>query len=417
MIRKLEIPFVIAMLAYSGAALWLLFGVDPRLGTEGNSAIGLPAQIGFHSIAAIFYVRNFKKVASGVLRTPWIIAVVLLAVCSTAWSQSPALTFRRSLILLATTLFGIYFGTRFPMREQVQILAWTILIVLAVSVCVAVAVPQYGLDTGPHFRNWRGLFHQKNMLARIAVLGICAFLAWRPFFRPLRYLAMVGAIVVLLMTGSATGLIVFLAILLAHQLFPLLRAPATTRVLLFILLLVMGAGFALLLLNNSDLLVTLVGRDVTLTGRTDLWRAVLVSIGKRPMLGYGFDGFWLGMQGESATVILAVRWVVVQAHNGFLELWLNLGATGLALFLSAYFVCLRNAVRFYLRGRDTVRAWPLLYLSFLFMYNLTEATEMEQNSIFMVLFASLAAALSTHLTRGKEEEPLVYESRACHVEA
>ena len=406
-----------AMLAFGSSALWLVIGVDPRISSTGNFTVALAAQIAFHAIASIFYLPHFKKIARGMLGTPWIMALVVFAICSTLWSQDPALTFRRSLILLATTVFGIYFGTRFPMREQVQILAWTILVVLVASVCVAIALPQYGVDTGPHFGNWRGLFHQKNMLARIAVLGICVFLAWRPAFRPMRYLAIVGAVAVLLMTRSATGLIVFLAIVLAHQLFQLLRAPAIMWLPVFIALFAAGAGLALVLLNNPEFAVSTMGRDVTLTGRTELWRAVLIAISKRPLFGYGFDGFWLGMQGESATLTVAVRWVAVQAHNGFLELWLNLGAIGLSLFLIPYFIGLRNAFRFYLAGRDAIRVWPLLYLSFMFLYNLTEATEMEQNSIFMVLFASVVASLAFHPAREREVNPPTFEFEACNVEA
>src|SRR5205823_2227130 len=213
-------------------------------------------------------------------------------------------------------------------------------------------MPAYGVDTGPHFGNWRGLFHQKNMLARMAVLGICAFLAWKPSFRPMRYWAIVFALVVLLMTRSATGLVTFLALLICFQLFRLMRSHATLWVPVFIVLLVAAAGIAVVLLNNPELAVAMMGRDVTLTGRTDLWDAVLVSISKRPVLGYGFDGFWLGMRGESATVIQSVRWSVVQAHNGFLELWLNIGALGLALFSMAYIISLRSAFRFHLACRD-----------------------------------------------------------------
>ena len=129
------------MLAYGCGAFSLLL-VGPiserqRLAPEGNTA-ALIAQIGFHVIAALFYVLHAKKLILGILKTPWLVALVLFAVCSTAWSQDPNLTFRRGLILIGTALFGLYFGSRFELNEQIQILAWTLFLVLLASTVLAI---------------------------------------------------------------------------------------------------------------------------------------------------------------------------------------------------------------------------------------------------------------------------------------
>jgi exopolysaccharide production protein ExoQ len=156
------------------------------------------------------------------------------------------------------------------------------------------------------------------------------------------------------------------------------------------------------LVTNSDAALTLLGRDSTLTGRTQLWHECMVSILKRPMLGYGFDAFWRGMIGESARVTLAVHWLVPTAHNGALQLWLDLGAVGLTLFVVAFAVYTAKSLRFYLSNESHLRAWPLAYLAFVFFYNFTEVTELEQNNIFTMLLAALAATVTL---RALEMEP------------
>ncbi len=158
------------------------------------------------------------------------------------------------------------------------------------------------------------------------------------------------------------------------------------------------------LVGNADLALAFLGRNATLTGRTELWHACLVSIMKRPLQGYGFDAFWLGMTGESALVDGSVHWLVPTAHNGALDLLLSLGAVGLGLFLFAYSVCLRKSFQFYVRHQSHLRAWPLAYLVFFLLYNITEVTEMEQNSIFMMLFAALAATVTMRAFQSQANE-------------
>ena len=170
------------------------------------------------------------------------------------------------------------------------------------------------------------------------------------------------------------------------------------------LVLTAGAASIIVLVTNPDIALTLLGRNSTLTGRTKLWHECLVSIMKRPLLGYGFDAFWHGMVGESARVILASHWLVPAAHNGALQLWLDLGGIGLGLFLVAYAVYARKSLRFYLTHEGHLRAWPLAYLAFIFFYNFTEVTELEQNNIFTMLMASLAVNVTLYTSETETDE-------------
>ena len=83
------------------------------------------------------------------------------------------------------------------------------------------------------------------------------------------------------------------------------------------------------------------------------------SIAKRPLLGYGYQAFWLGLEGESYRVILAVSWVLAQAQNGFLDVMLEMGMLGLVIVLLVFGFAFRDGVVCLLRSRDksTLGQW------------------------------------------------------------
>jgi exopolysaccharide production protein ExoQ len=390
MLTLFETVFVTAMLCFACGAFSVL--VDPyRQSVVDGSFEGRMMQVGFHLIASLLYLVHWKRILLSIRKAPWLIALSGFALCSSLWSQDPEVTLRRSLVLISTALFGYYFGTRFSLVRQVQIAAWALLLVLIASAILAVAKPSMGVEEGTLLGAWRGLLGQKNELARLSVLSMLVFFFWRPSYRPLRYLALAFSFAILIKTRSATGVVVFFVLLVGLSLIPLLRRRVHFKIPLAVLLITAGVVVSI---SNTDFVATLLGRESTLTGRTNIWSAAFVSVMNRPILGYGFNAFWLGVRGESARIVAAVHWLVLSAHDGPLELWLELGAVGLALFFFSWLIYLRKAFRFLEGSPSELGAWPLYFLVFLFLYNLTEVTVFEPNSIFTILFCAIAAIVS-----------------------
>ncbi len=89
-----------------------------------------------------------------------------------------------------------------------------------------------------------------------------------------------------------------------------------------------------------------IGKDPTLTGRTDIYLAVLESIFKHPLLGYGFGAFWVATNPEPFLIGLRIHWMTIgYAENGLLELWLELGTVGLGLVLIMFGKAISQSVR------------------------------------------------------------------------
>ena len=135
-----------------------------------------------------------------------------------------------------------------------------------------------------------------------------------------------------------------------------------------------GAIVIILLLLNSvvDLgasFVELVGRDLTFTGRTAIWNLVL-SEGTNPVIGVGFSSFWLG--DRTARLSEAYFYDLNQAHNGYIETYLNNGYVGVALLLVVIAFSFRPIKRDILSGVP-FGALRLAFLIPALFYNMTEA--------------------------------------------
>src|ERR1700721_251780 len=115
-------------------------------------------------------------------------------------------------------------------------------------------------------------------------------------------------------------------LLLATSLRSVARRPWLVHVMIFA---VLAVSVGTLFLDLGSGLLTTMGRDPTLTGRTDIWKLVLGMTGN-PLVGTGFESFWLGQR-------LAKMWSVYwwhprEAHDGYIEVFLNLGWLGVLLF-------------------------------------------------------------------------------------
>lgn len=144
------------------------------------------------------------------------------------------------------------------------------------------------------------------------------------------------------------------------------RRPST------VFLLVAGAaGIALfaLFIDTAGSLLHSIGRNSTLTGRTEIWSAVLAQH-TNPVLGTGFESFWMGNRMQSVWDMSQVG--IEEAHNGYLELYVNLGLIGLALLGLLIVGGYRNVAASFRRDPHSGTLRVALFTAAV-IYNFTEA--------------------------------------------
>jgi O-antigen ligase len=124
---------------------------------------------------------------------------------------------------------------------------------------------------------------------------------------------------------------------------------------------------------HSGSVFELLGRNSSLTGRSDLWSYVWQAIMSRPLLGYGYDTFWAGL-GEALQVRMGIGWMAQRSDNGYLDLLLGIGFVGLGLVTCALVWAFRNALAYLRVERRLLAVWPITYLIFYVLHNMTEST-------------------------------------------
>jgi exopolysaccharide production protein ExoQ len=332
---------ILAFFAVQGAVP--LIAPNQALESTGLPATGLMfyggvgSQLIVYGAIAYLLLRRAGTVMRWLRAMQWTLPLAALAALSTLWSQFPLYTIRRSLPFALAGVFGLYLAVRFPVRRQLGILRVTMLALAVGTVVMALAFPHLGLDASAgHHADWQGVFTQKNACGRMMVLATAVLLAdWRSTWRHVASAALFA--LVMFMSGSRSAWLVEAALLaLWATLLLLERLDGKSRVITVagaLGLLPVAAGAVYLSLPD---LLEWMGRDATLSGRTLIWKQVWIFIRLRPWLGWGYDGFWHGIHGQAFRVVAAVRFMVFHAHNGFFEIWLELGLVGLALFTLSY---------------------------------------------------------------------------------
>jgi O-antigen ligase len=247
---------------------------------------------------------------------------------------------------------------------------------------------------------WRGMFGFKNNLGLTMALGVLVLLPIALERSRRRLPAMIGlglCICSLVMSQSATAWLV--AVLLSILTFVLRRfRVATPRIRAQGATLAIAAICAAVipLITSAGDIAGLLGRDLTLSERTDLWSAAVQRGLERPLFGYGYRAFW---SGGTQMFVASHAWISDHGHNGYLDLWLELGIAGVGLFATTLAVGLFRLTRGRAWRLDPQAAtYPVLILFVLFV-SIPYSQILAQNSIAWVLYIIVLGYLSPSSTR------------------
>lgn len=172
-------------------------------------------------------------------------------------------------------------------------------------------------------------------------------------------------------------------VMILSFLFPWARKPVMLHAMVA---LGVGIAFSALFLNMGSGLVQDLGRESTLTGRTAIWSSAL-SLVHNPLLGAGFESFWIGPRLRQ--VENDIQQGVNQAHNGYIEIYLNLGLVGIAclatLIISGY-----RRIIFAARRQILAGSLRLAYLVVALAYDFTEGGFKMMHPVWIVFLFSIA---------------------------
>jgi exopolysaccharide production protein ExoQ len=393
-VRSLFLVLLLSILlagdAWRYAAGWWVYGVI---------AAGLAA----FAIAMLIIHRDRWRL--GGLPYP-LIAFLVLATASIAWSFYPAASALGLLSTWLVTIVAVWLAVGYRWQEILRGLGITLRIVLGLSIVfelfVAVVLRrpilplfvQPGVDYSsyekiPKMLYWsrnelfevfdegriQGIVGNSNHLGMMALLGVIVFaiqFADRSVRRPwaLGWLVLAG--LTLLLTRSATVTIALAAVVVAVLATLLVRratTPRARRLTFGAIVATLAAGAALVIAFQSTLL-GLLGKSSDFTGRIGIWEKVIDLAMQRPAFGWGWVGYWMPWAPPFDDLAFRNGVRQLQAHNAWLDIWLQLGILGLIVIAALVIPAAIRAWTFSIDrprladgGTGPYTAWSLLPLA------------------------------------------------------
>jgi exopolysaccharide production protein ExoQ len=291
-----------------------------------------------------------------------------IATVSILWSFYPGASALGVAVLWATTVTALFLALCLSWAERLRTLAsalrWVLGLSLLFELIVGVFVRQpvlpfwvaYPGEDIPAAFYWsrallfqggpiEGIVANRNLLGFVALLAVIVFAVQlavqlnSPSVHTVRRGWGIGwlgiAVVVLVLTRSATVgfAAVVVAVVLVFALWTRRRGPLRRRPVYLAAaasVVVVGGGTLAL----SPWLLTVFGKSDDLTGRLDIWRSVAELAAQRPAFGWGWVSYWVPWA-EPFTGLASRKGVdYLQAHNAWLDVWLQVGVVGLLAFLA-----------------------------------------------------------------------------------
>jgi O-antigen ligase len=324
----------------------------------------------------------------------WIWFYFLFCSISIVWSDDSFVSFKRWIKALGDVIMALVVLTDERPYEAVgSLLRRLAILTIPLSVLFIRFYPELGRAYHISAPMYTGVATSKNSLGQICLISGIYF-SWGLIFQwheeiekggvprvavTLLFLVLIAWL--FYMADSATSVTCWLAVLgffLAGRVPALANEPrkfVLSGAIVIALIVVLEYTF-----DISNAIITSLGRSPDLTTRVPMWE-MLLSLGTNPLIGVGYESFW---SGERFNSIWRTYPGIIQAHNGYVDLYLNLGIIGLLLIVSSIIIGIANAFR----KLESDYAIALLRIAFIIavvLNNWTEATIKPVSNMFIIL--------------------------------
>jgi O-antigen ligase len=354
-------------------------------------------------IGILVLLRRVGEVESVLRANVPILVYFSYCAMSIIWSDFPDVAFKRWTKALGDLVMVLIVLTdRYPAVALKRLLVRCGFLLLPLSVLLCKYYPELGRGyTSTEYGSWipvfTGVTTDKNMLGMVCLvfgLGSTWLFCEALRERPRKTGTLVSHAIVLAMVlwllhvaHSSTSFACFLfgsALIMAMTLFGLGQSSRAHVIVwaiasIVVLMLVFPETYADLIRSQ--------GKNMTLTGRTDLWNELLNMVSNK-WFGTGFESFWLGTRLESLWRIH--WWHPQEAHNGYIEIYLNLGWAGVLLLAVLMIAGYRNVLAG-LRNGSVMGSFKFALFMVAAIYNLTEAAFKTLHPLWLFFILTITA--------------------------
>ena len=377
---------------------------------EGNSLDWLVYTGLLLVLIAILASRSFNW-GTFFAKNPALTFLVLYALLSVVWSDFPMVAFKRWFRDLGNYLaILVVLSDPQPMEAIRTVLRRSSYLLMALSMLLIKYYPQIGKQ----YEFWTGESHYVGVATSKNMLGVACLIAGLFFFwdtvlrwpnrrrrRTKKVIAIniVFLLMALLQLHQAASATSTVCLAMGCTIIAAANSKLSKRNPRFLEVLIPSGIAAYFLLtygfdvNINSLVTSAVGRDSSFTGRTNIWSAVL-STHTNPLLGTGYESFWLGWRLEH---VWKLAGHYNESHDGYLEMYLNLGFVGLAILFWLLVASFRRICNRMVKVSGPYYSFALALWTVLLFYNVTEAAFKGQ--LIWIIFLLVAIAGPTRASR------------------
>ena len=373
-------------------------------------------------IVILLFLGCWKRFIYIVTRDVALLLLLVVAIASIFWSVAPGATSDNIRGLVSTIMFAAYLATRYTPQEQTELFARYFIIFGFLNYIAILLFPSYGID---YSGNWIGLTTFKATLASMMSLAGILALINAIYGKKFRFLSLLGfglATIAILFSKSSTSLICFITAILVLPLQSIIKYDYKSRVFIFtsaLLICMMTAGIVSINLENT---LNILDKDPSFTGRVPLWGAIIEQVSERPLLGYGYGGaMWKSDYGKKAVSRNPEGWPrpddpglhTFHSHNGYLEIFTELGWIGLSFLIVHILVVLSRVIFLLVTTKRKENLWWLQLLIFIIVFNITEgSTIFRPNQMLCIVYVTIAISSAIQKERLRRHSYLIEEGRS-----
>ena len=331
----------------------------------------------------------------------WIMlgVLVLHAFASKWWSIDPEVTQRRVIAMAISSAFAVYLGVVFRGPHLPRLLMLCVLGMGLGSLVMIAVNPTIGIHQEENAGLWRGLWYEKNQMGLVMSAGAVAAAACLASGDPRRLLPAITLVVATLLTLATQSKTSLLCLILGTGaiggLWAMHRGGAAFSIVALWFGVVLSAVGGYVFITDPETVLVALGKDPSLTGRTDIWAALMLDVAERPWTGFGYSAYW-GIDSIPAEFIrLETQWPVPSAHNGWIDLLIQLGWPG-AILTGGVVLLALAATLVRIPGAGAREGyWGVGYLGVFLLLSLSESVLLSHANLpWTLLLAILARALA-----------------------
>ncbi|WP_044749133.1 O-antigen ligase family protein [Bacillus alveayuensis] len=349
----------------------------------------------FFSIIILLFLMYFIftkriNIIRGLLTNSLLFLFIFYTSISFLWSVDVKMSLYRVFLLIVSTLFALYIFERFELTEWFYYLSVTVFLCIIVSIFFILFIPELGIHHDQYlFGAWKGIYFHKNGFGSILIINIIM-----GFYQYLNLkknkiipvLNIIFSLILLYYSQSKTALLIFIIMIVILLCLKIRKFPKLLRISLTIFFLTIFLCIGFFVLGNIGLILNVLNRDLTLSGRIEIWNYVYIKSNLSPFFGYGYGGFWTEKTRATQDILRLIGFPIYSSHNGFLDILVNLGYIGLFIFILVFVSGLVYSFLILQKNFSKYNWLLMIILIFIFANNISETRIILSDPIHWVLF-------------------------------